>query len=83
MKRQLTLQAATGEAKTRIQGWLAGAATIYGMVSGKDGSALLKQLEQESAPSVAADMGYSPITFTEGRSTPPPPRPPGAQRSVV
>ena len=76
---------ATGEAKSIIKAWLAGAATIYGLVTDTDGSALLERLEEENTPSdTPEDAQFAPgeIVFKEGRSTPVPPRPPGAQRQV-
>ena len=79
------LAVASGEAKSMLKAWLAGAATIYGLVTDTDGSALLKRLEEETAPSdTAEDAQFSvgQIVFKEGRSTPVPPRPPGAQRQV-
>lgn len=68
-----------------LKAWLTGAATIYGLVTDTDGSALLKRLEEETAPSdTAEDAQFSvgQIVFKEGRSTPVPPRHPGAQRQV-
>lgn len=79
------LALATGEAKSIIEAWLAGAATIYGLVTDTDGSALLDRLKQETASSERtedAQFSTSQFVFTEGRSTPAPPRPPGAQRPV-
>lgn len=79
------LAVASGEARAVIKAWLAGAATIYGLVTNTDGSALLKRLEEETALSHTAEDAQftaNQIVFKEGRSTPVPPRPPGAQRQV-
>jgi hypothetical protein len=79
---------ARGEERTNKSNWIAGAVAIYSLFTGQASSVLLQQLEDEmpsaseSEPSPTESNPLGTMQFREGRSTPAPPRPPGAQRSV-
>lgn len=64
--------------------WVGGGLVVFGLLTGEDPEVLRSQLERdrpavEAAPAAIMD---GPVTFREGRSTPPPPRHAGAQRPV-
>jgi len=78
---------ARDDERNRLSGWVAGAVAIYGSITGEPVDVLLKRLEEEMPSGSPATDGTSQSVwpgsqFVEGRSTPAPPRPPGAQRRV-
>lgn len=77
-----------GEERKRLSEWIKGAVATYGLLTGESTSVLLKQLESEmpsgqgALSSIEPDLPAGIPTFVEGRSTPSPARPPGAQRKI-
>lgn len=74
------------EQQAALRHWIAGASAVWSMVSGEEPPALPDALVARAAAQPAAQpvMNVPPgmPQIVEGRSTPPPPRAPGAQRPV-
>lgn len=74
--------------------WVGGAVTVYALMNGRDPATVLGELERaHPAPQLAAPTptGQEPplalpdamALLKPGRSTPPPPKSPGAQKAVA
>jgi hypothetical protein len=79
------VRSATGDEQDRRRNWVGGAIAVYAAMTGKDATAVLAELERDlpvrvDAPAATVLDGMP--EFRPGRSTPPPPRSPGAQRPV-
>jgi hypothetical protein len=70
--------------RRRRQNWVGGALAVFAALTGQDAAALRDRLESKRPvpQAQAAEPAAQMPVFREGRSTPPPPRPPGAQRPV-
>lgn len=77
--------AESGEERTRARHWVGGAIAVLATVSDESAERILAELEARRpvpADPAAVPRPVDDVTFREGRSTPPPPRHPGAQRPV-
>lgn len=73
--------AASKAEQDRALVWVGGAIAAYAATVGKDKAEVLRELEQ-TRPKPSVELPPEIPVFTPGRSTPPPPRLPGAQRAV-
>lgn len=69
------------ESKGRRLNWVGGALTMLAELTGEQAEGLRQRLEAEHPPVAEVQQPGIP-QFREGRSTPPPPRHPGAQSPV-
>lgn len=73
--------APVGPERDRALVWVGGAIATYAAAAGKDKTEVLVGLERDLPP-IAVELPPEIPMFKPGRSTPPPPRLPGAQRSL-
>lgn len=67
--------------RQRRLNWLGGAIVVYSLFTGEDANDVRSRVEATSPAIVPSSDPGVPV-FREGRSTPPPPRHPGAQHAV-
>lgn len=67
--------------RRRRHNWVGGALAVYALFTGESASVLRERLQSDRPVPVNPILDQVP-TFQEGRSTPPPPRHPGAQVPV-
>ena len=73
--------AASGTDRDERTQWVGGAVAVYATLTGEDAKAVLDRLQRENPlQQQVSPPGF--VEFSEGRSAPPPPRSPGAQRVV-
>jgi hypothetical protein len=74
-------KAAPGAERDKASAWVGGAIAAYASVAGKDRAEVLAGLERD-LPLPTVELPPEIPMFKPGRSTPPPPRLPGAQRAL-
>lgn len=67
--------------RRRRLNWLGGGIVVFSLFTGEDAEALRARLEPAPSAEAVPSVDVLPV-FREGRSTPPPPRHPGAQTPV-
>lgn len=77
--------AAPGDEREKALKWVGGAIAAYAAMVGKDRKDVLIELERSKPLASGPTVELPPEipVFQPGRSTPPPPRLPGAQRSLT
>lgn len=77
------LASSTPESRDRLRQWVGGAVAVYAAMTGRDGAEVLDELDSEMPVPKATAVPEGMPVFRSGRSVPPPPRSPGAQRPVA
>lgn len=75
--------ATTPEDQQRRRNWVGGAVAAYAAMTGKDPAAVAAELEKNHPVTQAAAVPDGLVEFRPGRTAPPPPKSPGAQRPVA